>query len=199
MLSAPAGGLGEEKLEPCLLDPGGARVDRALCTRLCGDEVVSLERLERGPRVEGSGTCMQASTLEVLAEQHRLVLPGTIEPLTREPVPKRLIFGRQHLISRVAHDRMPERVLLVGRKPRRVPLLHDLAAVQLVEPIVDLARLVLAARERQDTTSPEQLSEDARCSQDSARHRVEPLKPCLDHRENRGGERPCLVGPEVRR
>src|SRR5690606_6201322 len=111
-----------------------------------------------------------------------------------EPVAERPILRREHLVSGVADDRVPERILAIAGEPRDVAALHDLATRELTEPVVDLARLVLTAGQRKDARAPEELAEDARGAQDATGHRIEALETRLDHREHGRRQRPRFVG-----
>ena len=97
------------------------------------------------------------------------MLAGVAEPLARELVAERAVLGGEHLVGGVAHERVTELVLVTRRETRDVAALHDLAARELGEPVVDLARLVVAAGEREETAAPEHLAEDARRAEHATR------------------------------
>src|SRR4051794_33090866 len=130
----------------------------------------------------------------MLSEEHRIVFTGALEPFRSEAVTERLILVCEHLVRGVAHESMAKRVLALDREARHVAALDDLTSDQLVEPVVDLACLVLASHESQHTATPEDLSEDARGSKNAASLRIEPGKAGLDHCEHRARNRP-LTSP----
>jgi hypothetical protein len=105
-------------------------------------------------------------------------------------VPRDAVILDQHLVSRLADQRVLEPVLGVPGEPAAVDELDHALLDQHREP----RRGVGAPDQRLDPAAPERLAEDARRAQHPARRRIELLDPGLHHRQHAGGRAVALAG-----
>ena len=147
-------------------------------------------RLRRGDE-PSRGFVRLAAELVVLGEEHRIACSVGFEPRGREGMTELPIMLGQHRVRRVAHERVPERVLRFAGDARRRARDDRLAAHEDVEPRREVERAL--ADQRPHASGVERLSEDARGAKDASRVGIEAVETRLDEREDALRQRDALL------
>ena len=166
-----------------------------LCPRDRRRRVAPAHGLVRRPRVPPERAGRLPRALEVLRQHHRVALACALEPLGREPVPRRAVRVREHRVRRLAHQRVAEAELGLVPEALLPRPRDDLLLGQVLQPALH----VPAADERRHAALVERLPEHARRAEHAPRLHVEPLEARLHHREHRLGQGGLLLRPGLGR
>src|SRR5262245_46783320 len=98
----------------------------------------------------------------MLGQRERILFPMLFQPFACEPMPERPIPIREHRISPLPQQRMPEGELILPGKTALRTLDDHLPLDELPNPLPYLSIMLDPAEQRRHAAYPERLPEDAR-------------------------------------